>query len=209
MIDANGNITLYELGITQHNIRNLDQVPAMIEHVSGGGYFDDEALAEYARQEGIRKAPIMEIAKFEDGHMVIHNGHHRAIAVWLGGRDHISQTEYYIRDWKYTDYEDIVTHREDGTWMGWVTPFDVLTESRICDLTEFKDAVKAIHDAEGPDAIKDYIEQNRHQYAKEKTLHNVPELSCELLSNGLGKKIDKAEVIIGSRGEECRLILPK
>jgi len=187
---------VFHMGITQCNIRNLDQIPAMIEHVQSGGYFDDKSLEEYASKMNIRKAPIMEIAEFEDGKKMIHNGHHRAISIWLGGRDFFTEDEFYIKPWTYADYEDIVTHDSDGNWMGWVTPFDVRTESRVCDLSSFKRKVKDIHEGINEEEAIDYINKNKHQYAKKKTLHTVPQLSVELLKNGLVARLNEAGVVI-------------
>ena len=187
---------LFNLGITQHNIRNLDQVPAMIAHVQDGGYFDDKSLEKYADKLGIRKCPIMEIAEFEDGKKMIHNGHHRAISIWLAGRDFISEEEYYIKPWKYSDYEDIVMTHDNGDWMGWVTPFDVRTESRVCDLSSFKNKVKAIYDGLDPEKAEKYVKDNKYQYACAKTIHTVPELSKSLLTNGLIGKLHEEGTIL-------------
>lgn len=195
-------ILLFNVGITQHDIRNVEQIPAMIEHVSHGGYFNDETLAAYANEHGIRKAPVIDISKFDDGYLAIHNGHHRAVAIWLGGRDYLREDEYRISKWTHDEYDDIVFNNEDGNWVGWLTPFDVHNEVRIAELADYKQKVQKVFDKHGESAAKDWIRNNKHEYLVKKHIDSVPDMSRELLMNGLGKLLSKKGILIGKNAEE-------
>ena len=84
--------------VTQANLRDRGQIAQMASYLKTGGTFDEEALGSYAIRAGLRVAPLIEIARFEDKTLAIHNGHHRAVAAFLArGNKRIYKDEFYLR----------------------------------------------------------------------------------------------------------------
>ena len=156
-------ISVNDLLVTQAGLRHNDQLKDMIRFVNNGGVFDEASLGSYAIRSGLPKvAPLIEIAEFEDGKYALHNGHHRACAIFLG-RHHpyLFKNEYFIRHWKYSDYTDIVLPT-------WVTPFDVKVEVRTPQLIPWKDNVRKCYIKQGEEATIRFIQENRHEYVEER-----------------------------------------
>lgn len=172
---------LNKLFVTQHSLRNLEQLPAMIEFVRDNKVFDAESLGAYAIIHGLRPAPLIEIAQFEDGAYYLHNGHHRAVACYLGRESQrIMPSEYFIRQWKYSDYTDIVLPH-------WVTPFDPRIETRNAELKEWKDAVRVNTELFGNNPelfgenyIIDMILRNKQLYSQPRRMNTVGDLAYEI-----------------------------
>lgn len=172
---------LNKLFVTQHSLRNLEQLPAMIEFARENKLFDVENLGAFAIIHGLRPAPLIEIAQFEDGSYYLHNGHHRAVACYLGRESQrIMPTEFFIRQWKYSDYTDIVLPH-------WVTPFDPRTETRNADLKEWKDAVRinselfaGLTEPFGKEYIIDMILRNKFLYSQPRKMYTVGDLAYEI-----------------------------
>lgn len=163
-------LPIRSLLIIQDELRNPEQIPDMFHFVKDGGNFSESEQ-------------LIEIAAFDDGKWYIHNGHHRAVAMFLAGRKDIYDNEYYFKHWKYEDYNSICFHNPDGTWRGYVTPFDIKTETRIADLAHHKQTVKKVYDLHGEEATRLYIKQTRPLYCKPKQLHTVKDLAHEYLRN--------------------------
>jgi len=107
----------------------------MIDFVRVGGIFSRQNLDLFADREGIRHSPLIKLARFEDSKIYLHDGHHRASAIWLGGRKELYAEEYFIVDWLYQDYLTINIKQR------WYTVFDPRKEVRIPDISSFKSKV--------------------------------------------------------------------
>ena len=162
--------------VTQTSLRDFDQLKQMINFVRTGGLFDEGSLGSYAIRNSInRAAPRIEVARFEDGIMAIHNGHHRAMAIFLGRKDKsLHSSEFFIREWKYKDYTDIVLPH-------WVTPFDVINELRLSELHYWKDKVRKFYVQHGEAATQQFIRENKNQYSITRgSLYTVGDMSTRI-----------------------------
>ncbi len=166
------------LGIIQDELRNPSQIADMVQ------FAKESKLFEHCK-------PLIELALFEDGSYYIHNGHHRAVAMHLAGRESISSGEYYVKQWTYKDYDDIVFFNEDRSWRGYVTPFDVRKEARIADLAHHKTTVQMVFALHGEEAARLYIKQTRPLYCYPKRYFTVKELADEYLRNHGPKAIKR------------------
>jgi hypothetical protein len=165
-------IELSSLNVIQNQLRNLDQMCEMIKHVSEGGYFHYSNLLRFNKG---KESSLIEIAEFEDGKYYVHNGHHRSVAIWLGGRNHLQDGEYYIKRWKYDDYNTINMERQ------YVTPFDPRTQVRLPDFSAFKRRVLKLKEL-GEELTIRYIYEHNKEYRRDKTIFSVPELSKTYLN---------------------------
>jgi hypothetical protein len=147
----------------------------MVQWVKSGATFDEEALRAHGSTE-----KLIEIAQFEDKHIFLHNGHHRCVAIWLGGRFQIEDSEYYIKQWKYEDYNRIGFENE------YYTPFNIVNEVRIQNLAPYKMFIKSLIFEFGEEMAYDVIWQAKPLYATERKLKQVYELANLYLSH-LGK----------------------
>ena len=168
---------LARLLITQEYARNWEQLPAMIDFVKLGGFFTREVLDAFANDKNLKPSPLIQLSKFEDGEIFLHDGHHRCASIWCGGRSNLNEAEYHVTNWKYSDYLDIVFTDEKNEWMGWVTPFNIKEEMRLPDFKKFKDQVFDIYWQQSPQHAKHFVLTNKHLYAKKRELHYLPELS--------------------------------
>lgn len=107
-------LSLLDLRVTQDNIRCADNLQPMIDHVKAGGLFSG-----------------MCVFSFPDGRKFLHDGHHRVVSIWLGGRRHLEAQEYVVIN---STYENITSVLFDKFF---VTPFDPRTEMRHATLFLF------------------------------------------------------------------------
>jgi hypothetical protein len=168
------------LNITQNLLRDINQISEMVDFVKSGGKFTRDSISEYHNKSGINNGyvDLIEIARFEDGKLFVRNGHHRAVAIYLGGRNEIDESEYHITDWKYSDFSDI------NFTTGWVTPFNVATHVRISDLANFKRNVGGILRYCGPDAARQFIRENSKLYCEQKEFEGIIALA-ERINNAV------------------------
>lgn len=167
------NLPISDLLVTQDGLRDYEQFKRMINFVRTGGLFDEATLGSYAIRHNLSKvAPRIEIARFEDNIMAIHNGHHRVMSIFFGRRNKsLHPSEFFIRDWIYKDYKDIVLPY-------WVTPFDVMDELRVHELHDWKDEVRRYCELHGEAATEKFILQNKARYAyKRGRIYTVGDLS--------------------------------
>jgi hypothetical protein len=144
-----------DLTITQKGFRSPWQLPQMVEHAALGGKFDVNTLNRHSSGKDVR---LINLVRFEDGRVFIHDGHHRVMAIYLGARDFLGISEYALTDWKYKDYTDIVFAKR------WITPFDPRFEVRVSDYTEFKNEVWSIWEKDGEEAAKKHILLHKEAY---------------------------------------------
>lgn len=166
------NLPISDILVTQDGLRNYAQMRKMMAFAKTG-YFDEVTLGSYAIRHGLTKAaPRIEIARFEDGIMAIHNGHHRAISIFMGRKlKELHPTEFFIKEWKYKDYTDIVLPY-------WVTPFHPMTEIRLFELGDWKDEVRKFYTQRGEKDTVEFILANKHRYAKSRgNLYTVGDLA--------------------------------
>jgi hypothetical protein len=150
-------LPLDSLTISQQVIRRPDEIARMVKHVrEGKGWHECDQ-------------PIW-ITRFEDGMLLLHNGHHRAVSTHLGGRFELLAGEYEFHDYKYIDYTSLVPEN------GYFTPFDPRTEVRLGDFKPFKDMAVRLY-IEQPEALAAYVRDNKHLYAEPRRIWRVSELA--------------------------------
>jgi hypothetical protein len=162
------------LMVMQNGIRDFKQMPAMIEFVRNGGIWTKDALNLFSNHVHNK---LINIPSFPDGLEAIHDGHHRAVATVLAGRDFLYDEEYNSYAWDYPDYT------EPSFEHGWVTPHDPRTHVRTADFWPFKDKVLKLATTDLR-AAREYIEKNKHLYLVPRTIYYLPEL-VELYKNGI------------------------
>lgn len=178
-------IYLRDLITTQNSLRNMRQVGHMIEFIRQGGKFTfDARLAQHVLTEEIRSTPPpMHISFMEDGSLMLHDGHHRAVAMLLGGREWIDDSEYESGHYTYDDYANVHPER------GWYTPFNLYTEVRKPDFGWFKNNAKKIYERNGIHALKEFIRSDHETYAEPRRIKTIDELT---------------QVYINIRGTQCQ-----
>jgi hypothetical protein len=126
------HINLATLQITQHGLRNTNQLKNMVEFVKRHGYFDQNAMSAFHVCDGRPDVPsLIHIADIK-GQLFIHDGHHRAMAAYLGGRHHIFDKEFCIFEYSWEDYLKPNLDKQ------WHTPFDPRTEVRLTDMSRYR-----------------------------------------------------------------------
>lgn len=120
----------------QNSLRDEAQISGMIDFVRSGGFFTVDTLTEFAKSKGKKTSPLIKIARFEDGALYWHDGHHRATSIWIAGRKFLDEREYEIVDWKYSEYLEINLDQK------WYTPFDPRKEVRINHILPYKAMVE-------------------------------------------------------------------
>jgi hypothetical protein len=64
------DISIAELIVCQHSVRNLSIIPPLIRYVRGGGKFTNQ--------------PLIVVVKFDDNRLYLWDGHHRVVSIHLG-----------------------------------------------------------------------------------------------------------------------------
>jgi hypothetical protein len=184
------SINLNTLNVIQNQLRNTDQICEMIRHVERGGLFHYTNLLQFNKGQG--KSDLIEIAYFkENNSYYVHNGHHRCVAIWLGGRNYLGEGEYYIKPWRF-DYRSI------SFSVGYVTPFDPLTEARLPDFSQFKKTVIELDRVKNkPGEALQYIRDNKHLYCEKKIHFTVPELAKTYLNIQCNSLITFTQEVVG------------
>ena len=168
-------IELSKLWVSQDGLRDLSQLPAMIEFVQNGNFWTDENLSLFALTNNIRKAATIEIAEFPDGQLMIHDGHHRCISKLLGGSLYLREDEFHIKKWQYSNYQNLNLKNS------WFTPFDPKTEVRKAEFKEFKDKVLLLMKNE--DIARKFILENKSMYAKTRMFFSLEDLAKNINKN--------------------------
>lgn len=163
-------IILADLFVMQYDLRHTDQLREMTAHVRFGGYWTPEYLALYAREKGFKPSPLIQISRFEDGLLYVHDGHHRCVSTILGGRDHLILDEFNINEWKYEQYLE-VNHAA-----GWYTPFDPRLHLRSGDFTAFKKEARGRFLVQPPLA-EAWVRAHVGRFRRDRTFGTVPEMA--------------------------------
>lgn len=168
-------LKLSDLTVLQNKLAFSDEFAGMIEFVAAGGFFTETAILEFAQKNTLSrslgtKPKLINIPVFEDGKKFIHDGHHRTAAIFLGGRDYLSEDEYKISNMLYSQYDEI------NPVVGFVTPFNPIAEIRKDDFGDFKNtAMKLFADGRADEAIT-YIRRNKRMYAVPRIVSGIHEL---------------------------------
>jgi hypothetical protein len=170
-------LQLEDLFVMQDDLRHWSNLAEMVEYVQGGGFWTPTYLVEFAASKGLKVSPIIQISHFEDDFHYLHDGHHRCVATWLGGRNYLREDEYRLKEWKYDQYLEI-SHAN-----GWYTPFDPRLHVRTADFADFKRKAKERFLADPVKAEK-WVRDHGRCYRRDRTFGVVPELasaiSCRL-----------------------------
>lgn len=151
----------------------------MVHFVRAGGHFTKDALLAQSIIAGTLKGtpPLVHIARMEDGRLVLHDGHHRAVACHIAKRDSLHPDEYEMVDYSYRDYYEL--HPEKG----WFTPFDIMTEVRCADFSRFKDMARRLYLKGDLARLEEYVRENRDGYVEPRLIHTIEELMWEVTKN--------------------------
>lgn len=152
---------LSDLIVTQHALRHCETIPNMVDFVRKGNIWNKNALNVFAEAQKIKVSPLIQISRFEDGKLYVHDGHHRIVATFIGERYELGPDEYEITDWTYDEYLAI------NLKAGWYTPYDPRIEVRLPDLKAFKKAVIASNNPEL------FISNNRHVIVEPRKITTV------------------------------------
>ena len=151
-----------ELVVTQEVLRNPQQLPEMVSFVISGGFWNKASLKDAGK--------LIYISQFPDNKLAIHDGHHRAVSIHLGGRTYLREDEYELAPWSYESYINIVPE------FNWVTPFDPRTEVRTADFGDFRtkalDLLKRY-----PDKAEEFIFSQKKTFSHPRNIVSVGELA--------------------------------
>lgn len=167
-------LALDSLLVMQDDLRHIDGIADMCDYVVAGGFWTPEYLSQYSKGKNQKVSPIIQISRFEDGSDYVHDGHHRCVGTWFGGRTYLRDDEYKLTEWSYSLYLEI------NPANGWYTPFDPRQHVRIADIMGFKSEARerfAINPAEA----YDWILANSARYRRDKKFRTVPELAAAIL----------------------------
>lgn len=155
----------------------------MTDYAARGGVFDRESLDLYAAEWGIRSSPLIQISRFEDGQMYLHDGHHRLYSIWKSGRGKLAASEFFVTDWTYSQYLEV------NAQQSWYTPFDPRIEVRLADFRGWKIEVEQyldMHRKNGSfsqEEFDSYVRANRSRYATDRNVSHIR----DLMSHDLGQ----------------------
>ncbi len=168
-----GRVQLDTLGIMHDEIRHVHQVVEMARLVRAGLFWTRDVLRAYADAHGIPVAPLIAIARFPDGWMMVRDGHHRCLATYLGGRAYLRHDEYRIEAYTYEMYAEI------NFKAGFVTPFDPRTEVRLPDFGSFRQEALRLYARSSEAAVK-FIRQNKFRYARPRKYYSLSQMAAHV-----------------------------
>ena len=168
--DKENSMKIQDLKVTQAGLRNQPQLNGMVKFIKNGGLFNEQSISSFcdANPEAYR-SNLIQVAKFPDGELFISDGHHRALAIALAGRNELHEDEYFIKDWSYDEYLDINFDQK------WVTPFDPRTHVRLGEFFDFKQKVYEQLEVSQEKAVA-YINQHPEQYCLLRSFDDVVSL---------------------------------
>jgi hypothetical protein len=172
----NPELDIATIMTTQNDLRNVWQIRRMIDYIEAGGFFTSVDLQRYEDMKGGQERPSMiSLSRFPDDILMAHDGHHRLVSMYLGGRRLLRGDEYRVKEFSYLDYT------EPNLANGWMTPFDPITEIRLCEFGPFKREVGRLM-KETPDLALPYILTNKHLYSATRDIDFIPQLAEKIFS---------------------------
>lgn len=162
-------IDLVSLQITQSWIRSISQVKRMSEYVKNGGVFTIDNVPEFHPEDTV--FPLIRLSRFPNDELYIHDGHHRAVSICIGGRDYLLPDEYEIQDWDSKE-----RYAEINLNASWITPIDLRTEVRLPDTRVYKRLVQEA----SPTEVFKLIDNLKHMYATHRRHDNVVDLAADI-----------------------------
>lgn len=162
-------IPLAQLWVTQNGLRKLEQLTPMVEFLKRGGSFTKDALLAFRVATWLPgTGKLVHIAELPDRRWYIHDGHHRMVAMWLAGRNCIHKDEYELVNYSYRDYSTPNFKKQ------WYTPFNLISECRVADLTVFRLGLAALDNDE--DRLR-YINTNAWQFKAPRQFQKLQEMA--------------------------------
>lgn len=157
--------------LVSQEVVDRKKVDDMKKFVAHGGIWKTEVFKEEAYtkhgKDGIW-SPLIAITRFEDGTLLIQNGHHRCRAT-LEVRAFLYPEEYLISERILGGYQEVNFERT------FVTPFDPVTEIRLHDFRVYKQTVMNLA-ATDREAALEYVRTHPHEYKKPRTIYRVKDL---------------------------------
>lgn len=167
-------MNISQLWVTHNHLRHKENLYEMVRYVAGGGLWTKEYLEEYSRVQGLdRVSPLIQLSRFDDGKVFLHDGHHRVVSTYMAGRHILLPEEYQITDWRYPDYLEI----NHGN--GWYTPFDPRIHTRTPDFAKFKKLAREKFLVD-PVEAENWIIENSNLYREPRRYKSVVELANDL-----------------------------
>lgn len=163
-----------QLIVTHNYLRHKENLHEMVQYVADGGLWTAEFLKKYSESKGLKRvSPLIQLSRFEDGAVYLHDGHHRVVSTLLAGRFVLDSTEYQTTEWTYSDYLEI-SHTN-----GWYTPFDPRIHTRTPDFAKFKKQAKERFLID-PVEAKKWILNNQNLYCELRKYKFIPEFAEEV-----------------------------
>lgn len=163
-----------QLMVTHNHLRHKENLHEMVQYVANGGLWTAEFLKKFSESKGLsRVSPLIQLSRFEDGVVYLHDGHHRAVSTFLAGRYTLDPAEYQITEWTYPEYLEI-SHAN-----GWYTPFDPRIHTRTPDFAKFKKQAKEKFLIDPIEAEK-WILDNQNLYREPRKYKFVSEFAEEV-----------------------------
>jgi hypothetical protein len=157
------------------------QVGALCDYVRKGGVINLAALIGFATRPEVSHAPLISINIFEDGYQIIRDGHHRAVAIKMAGRNYLRDSEYETEEYTYQEWNE---YNYDE---GWMTPHNPHTHTRKPDLADWKNRVVDTHQYQSPDHARHLVLTGRDSYAtmkKTDTIEHLTKMAYDYLAIG-------------------------
>lgn len=166
-------LPLEDLVVMQDDLRHWDHMGDMIQYVRHGGFWTAEYLKNYSAAMKLpRVSPLIAVSRFEDGKSYIHDGHHRSIATFLGGRDYLREDEYHLTEWAYSKYLEIAPEN------GWYTPFDPRLHVRTADFADFKHEARDRFQKDHQTALQ-WVLDNVNRFRTERRLWSLADMAAK------------------------------
>jgi hypothetical protein len=164
-------MNINELWTTHNHLRCQKNLHQMILFIKSGGFWTKQSLEAYSNLQNLnRVSPLIQLSKFDDEKVFLHDGHHRVISTYLAGRDYLRPDEYQVTNWRYSDYLEV------NDEIGWYTPFDPRSHTRTPDFANFKKLAKEKF-LNNPIEAKQWIAENTHLFIEPRVFNYVVDLA--------------------------------
>lgn len=155
---------LNDIWVSQIGLRNKNELKQMIEYVKNGHIYTLSAINAHILLSTNKRTldGLVELVEFEDGRIMIHNGHHRCVSILLGRKTkELYSSEYVLKKYKYSEYMEC-------NLPIWSTPFDPRTHVRVPNLKNWKSFIEHYYNLNGPHRTELYIYSNKNKFSLER-----------------------------------------